>query len=118
MSDNSEKWLRLFKNIESIEELDAFFTNVSGKNLQNWELKYLEYENKKEAYIDEQLSVVGWEFYKPQEKLRTDIHWLDLFKPICFKYFSQLDNFLNDVFCIEDKEKFLMEIESIFLKFV
>ena len=44
MSIVSEKWLSLFNNIEDDEQLDEFLKTTSGDSLQDWEEKFLQYE--------------------------------------------------------------------------
>ncbi|XVK77103.1 DUF4135 domain-containing protein [Streptococcus agalactiae] len=63
-----------------------------------------------------ELSEIQWELYEPQDNLRYNIHWLDLFKPICLKYLEKLSIFLNNTISIQDKKQFFIEIESTFFE--
>ncbi|MFQ9889819.1 MAG: hypothetical protein ACLRWM_05235 [Streptococcus sp.] len=114
----SEKWLSLFNNIEDDEQLDVFLKTTSGDSLQDWEEKFLQYEQWGKDYIERELGTILYDEYNPQEKLRVSIHWLDLFKPICFKYLERLTSFLNKAQCITNTNEFILDIESVFLKFV
>lgn len=116
MSKISEKWQRLFNNINNDLQLDEFLNFVSGENLQRWEEKYIQYETEGKNYAIRELGKIQWESYEPQEKLRSSIHWLDLFKPICFKYLNRLSDFLNGTNYIENKKQFFDDIESTFFE--
>lgn len=116
MSKISEKWLRLFNDIHNDSQLDKFLTSISGKTLQEWEEKHVQYEQEDKLHVIRELSEIKWESYEPQEKLRNSIHWLDLFKPICFKYLDKLSGLLNSTHYIEDKKQFFADIESTFFE--
>lgn len=116
MSMVSEKWLSLFNNIEDDEQLDEFLKATSGDSLQDWEVKFLQYEQWGKDYIERELGTILYDEYNPQEKLRVSIHWLDLFKPICFKYLERLTSFLNKTQCITNTNEFILEIESVFFE--
>jgi len=74
MSIVSEKWLSLFNNIEDDEQLDEFLKTTSGDSLQDWEEKFLQYEQWGKGYIERELGTILCDEYNPQEKLRVSIH--------------------------------------------
>lgn len=116
MSKISEKWLCLFNNINDDSQLDKFLTSVSGKTLQEWEEMYAQFEQEGKRCTIRELSKIKWEVYEPQEKLRSSIHWLDLFKPVCFKYLDKLSDLLDSANYIENKEQFFLDIEETFFE--
>ena len=117
MSNISKKWLKLFSdNISDEEQLDRFLTSNTENNLQEWERKYKQYEQLGREYIAQQLSDNSWKSYETSENLKIRIHWLSLYKPLCYKYINRLSMYLNSIVSVENKEKFLIEIESMFFE--
>lgn len=117
MSNISKKWLKLFSdNISDEEQLDRFLTSNTENNLQEWERKHKQYEQLGREYIAQQLSDNSWKSYETSENLKIRIHWLSLYKPLCYKYINRLSMYLNSIVSVENKEKFLIEIESMFFE--
>lgn len=116
MSKVSKKWLKLFNQVTNNTQLDMFLTSISGESLTEWENRYRNYEQVGKYNTTRELSEIQWELYEPQDNLRYNIHWLDLFKPICLKYLEKLSIFLNNTISIQDKKQFFIEIESTFFE--
>ena len=77
---------------------------------------YAQFEQEGKRCTIRELSKIKWEVYEPQEKLRSSIHWLDLFKPVCFKYLDKLSDLLDSANYIENKEQFFLDIEETFFE--
>ncbi|HEM4162204.1 TPA: hypothetical protein ACHVIJ_001886 [Streptococcus suis] len=82
MSAITDKWIKLFNNVNNSQELDTFLKNVSGKGLNEWEQLYNDYDESKNLLIEEALEQCEWILYIPQQRLKTRINWLDLYKPL------------------------------------
>ncbi|MHC3582891.1 salivaricin M family lantibiotic [Streptococcus suis] len=46
MSAITDKWIKLFNNVNNSQELDTFLKNVSGKGLNEWEQLYKQYNSE------------------------------------------------------------------------
>ncbi|HFI0955770.1 TPA: type 2 lantipeptide synthetase LanM, partial [Streptococcus suis] len=114
MSAITDKWIKLFNNVNNSQELDTFLKNVSGKGLNEWEQLYNDYDESKNLLIEEALEQCEWILYIPQQRLKTRINWLDLYKPLCYKYVQKIYSIVETKNYISDKQTFIESIEEYF----
>lgn len=116
MSAITDKWIKLFNNVNNSQELDTFLKNVSGKGLNEWEQLYNDYDESKDLFIEEALEQGEWMLYTPQQRLKTRINWLDLYKPLCYKYVQKIYSIVETKNYISDKQTFIEGIETYFFE--
>ena len=80
MSDDIiQNWVKLIDSVSNEEELDCFLSEVSGETLDSWKKKH-------KCYLEEIQKITfesSWKNYQMRSNLSNEIHWIDLYKPIC-----------------------------------
>lgn len=107
--DIKEYWLTLFKELDSMSELDELLENVSGIKEDEIESFILNYSNKVNEEKSNDLFTVkiSDRLYSLIDKLKKNNPFINFFVPFINYYFNELDSKINSCDFIEDKDEFL-----------
>lgn len=109
MSDDIiQNWVKLIDSVSNEEELDCFLSEVSGETLDSWKKKH-------KCYLEEIQKITfesSWKNYQMRSNLSNEIHWIDLYKPICNPLLEDLEDAVDQFDFIQDKIEFFKSIEN------